>query len=149
MNEKKRLSAKEYLKQLEVLDMQINEDVMTLSEMKERASCTGGIDYSKPSVQTSAAGDRLCKDVVRYTDFDERINREVDQFVDAKNQIIQEIRELREKNYIQVLYKIYVQYKPVKIAAQEMRKSYSHTLDLHKKALKAFETAHPNLHYLT
>lgn len=149
MSEKKRLSAKEYLKQLEVLDMQINEDVITLSELKEQALCTGSLDYSRPSVQTSAVGDRLCRDIARYTDFDEHINREVDQFVDAKNQIIKEIRELREKNYIQVLTKIYVQYKSVKVASQEMRKSYSHTLDLHRKALKAFEKMHPNLHYLT
>ena len=149
MSEKKRLSAKEYLKQIEVLDMQINEDILILSELKEQAVCTGGFDYSRPSVQTSGVGDRLCRDVARYTDFDESINREVDQFVEAKNKIIREIRELREKNYIQVLYKIYVQYKSVKVAAQEMRKSYSHTLDLHRKALKAFEKAHPNLHYLT
>lgn len=144
-----KLSAKEYLKQLEVLDMQINEDVLLLSELKEQATCTGSFDYSKVRVQTSAVGDRLCNDVARYADFDEHINREVDQFVDAKNQIIREIRELRKKNYIQVLYKVYVQYKSVKVAAQEMRKSYSHTQELHRQALKAFETIHPNLHYLT
>ena len=144
-----KLSAKEYLKQLEVLDMQINEDVLLLSELKEQATCTGSFDYSKVRVQSSAVGDRLCNDVARYVDFDEHINQEVDQFVDAKNQIIREIRELRKKDYIQVLYKVYVQYKPVKIAAQEMRKSYSHTQELHRRALKSFETIHPNLHYLT
>ena len=145
----KQLSAREYLQQLEVLDMQINEDVTTLSEMKEQALCTGSLDYSRPSVQTSAVGDRLCRDVARYADFDEHINREIGQFVDARNQIIKEIRQLRVKNYIQVLYKVYVQYKSVKVAAQEMKKSYSHTVDLHNKALRAFEREHPNLHYLT
>ena len=149
MSEKKRLSAREYLMQLEVLDMQINEDVIILSELKERAMSTGSFDYSKPSVQTSAVGDRLCRDVARYTDYDEHINREIDQFVDAKNRIIREIRQLRKKNYIQVLYKVYVQYKTVKTAAQEMKKSYSHTVDLHNKALRAFEKVHPNLYYLT
>ena len=64
-----------------------------MSELKEQAVCTGGFDYSRPSVQTSGVGDRLCRDVARYTDFDESINREVDQFVEAKNKIIREIRE--------------------------------------------------------
>ncbi len=150
MSEKKKgLSAREYLKQLEVLDMQINEDLIELSDLKDGAMSAGGIDYCRERVQTSCVGDRLCSDVARYTDFDEHINTEVDRFVDIKRQIIREIRELREKNYIQVLTKIYVQYKSVKVASQEMRKSYSHTIDLHRKALKAFEKAHPNLHYLT
>ena len=51
----------------------------------------GGIDYSRDKVQTSPVGDKLCKDVVRYTMFDQHINEEIDQFVDAKKQIIKEI----------------------------------------------------------
>lgn len=150
MSEKKKgLSAREYLKQLEVLDMQINEDLIELSDLKDSAMSTGGIDYSRERVQTSAVGDRLCSDVARYTDFDEHINTEVDRFVDAKRQIIREIRELRDKNYIQVLTKIYVQFKTVKTASQEMRKSYNHVVNLHSKALKEFEKKYPNLHYLT
>lgn len=150
MSEKKKsLSAREYLKQLEVLDMQINEDLIELSDLKNSAMSTGSIDYSRDRVQTSTVGDRLCSDVARYTDFDEHINTEVDCFVDAKRQIIREIRELRDKNYIQVLTKIYVQFKSVKTTSQEMRKSYNHVVNLHSKALKEFEKKHPNLHYLT
>jgi hypothetical protein len=150
MSEKKKgLSAREYLKQLEVLDMQINEDLIELSDLKDSAMSTGGIDYSRERVQTSAVGDRLCSDVARYTDFDEHINEEIDQFVDAKKQIIKEIRGLRDKNMIQILTKVYVQFKTVKVASQEMRKSYNHVVNLHSKALKEFEKKHPNLHYLT
>ena len=150
MSEKKKgLSAREYLKQLEVLDMQINEDLIELSDLKDSAMSTGGIDYSRERVQTSAVGDRLCSDVARYTDFDEHINEEIDQFVDAKKQIVKEIRGLRDKNMIQILTKVYVQFKTVKVASQEMRKSYNHVVNLHSKALKEFEKKHPNLHYLT
>lgn len=66
-----------------------------------------------------------------------------------QKQIIQEIRGLRDKNDIQILTKVYVQYKTVKDAADEMRKSYSHTILLHKKALEKFERTYKNLHYLT
>ena len=81
--------------------------------------------------------------------FEEQINKEIDEFFDAKNQIIREIRGLHDKRYIQVLTKIYVQFKSVKNAAQEMKLSYSYTIDLHKQALEAFENAYDNLHYLT
>lgn len=147
--EKKSLSAEKYLSQLEIIDMQINQDIERLEEMKADAMSTGGIDYSRDRVQTSKVGDRLCSDIARYTDFDEKINAEIDRFVDAKEQIIREIRELRDVNYIQVLYKVYVQFKTVKVAAQEMKKSYSHTVHLHNQALKAFEELHPNRYYLT
>ena len=89
------------------------------------------------------------KDVVRYTMFDQHINEEIDQFVDAKKQIIKEIRGLRDKNMIQILTKVYVQFKTVKVASQEMKKSYSYTVELHNKALSAFEDTYKNLTYLT
>ena len=53
MSDQKKLSAREYLKQLEVLDMQINDDIATLSDMKMNVCSAGGIDYSRDKVQTS------------------------------------------------------------------------------------------------
>ena len=100
--EKKVLSARQYLSQLETIDMQINQDLERLEQMKADAYGTGGIDYSKERVQTSKVGDKLCSDVSRYITFNEQINAEIDRFVDAKEQIIKEIRGLHDKNFIQV-----------------------------------------------
>jgi hypothetical protein len=148
MSKEKKLSAKKYLEQLEIIDMQINQDIERLEEMKADAKSTGGIDYSRDRVQTSPRGDKLCADVARYIAFNDEINAEIDRFVDAKEQIIREIRELRDVNYVQVLFKVYVQFKSIKIAAVEMKRSYNFVLDAHKKALKAFEEMHENLTYL-
>ena len=79
----KRLSAKEYLEQLELIDENINQDLQRLSDMKTDAMKGGGIDYSKVRVQTSFSGWKMENDVVRYVSFDEHINREIDQFADA------------------------------------------------------------------
>lgn len=147
--EKKPLSAKKYLSQLELIDTQINQDIERLEEMKQSTMNISGIDYSKDRVQTSPVGDKLCSAVARYTAFDDEINAEIDRFVDAKEQIIREIRGLRDVNYIQVLYKVYVQFKTVRIAAQEMKKSYRYVVQVHNQALKAFEEMYKNLHYLT
>lgn len=149
MSEKKKyLTAKEYLCQLEMINEFINQDIERLSEMKLNAMSTGGIDYSRERVQTSAVGDRLCSDVVRYTELDAHINAQIDKFVDAKEQIIREIRELHNVEYIKILVKVYVQFKNLKITAAEMGKSYNHVIDAHKKALKSFEETHKNLKYL-
>ena len=145
---KKPLSAKVYLGQLALIDEQINQDIERLDELKQSARSTGSFDYSRERVQTSPVGDKLCSDVSRYVDLDNQINAEIDRFVDAKEQIIREIRGLRDVNYIKVLYKVYVQFKSVKVAAQEIGKSYHYTSELHKKALNAFEEQYENLYYL-
>ena len=120
MSEVKRtLTARQYLEQLEELDTNINQNLELLSEMKQAAMNPGGIDYSKERVQTSLSGDKLGSDVTRYVTFDEKINAEIDRFVDAKNQIISEIRGLHVNNYIQVLFKVYVQFKSIRQAAKE------------------------------
>lgn len=149
MSKMKKLTAKKYLEQLQELDTNINQNLERLAEMKTSATCTGGIDYSRERVQTSTSGDKLCNDVTRYLAFDDEINAEIDRFVNAKNQIISEIRGLHVNNYIQVLFKVYVQFKSIKAAASEMKMSYPYVREVHRKALEMFEKTYENLHYLT
>ena len=145
----KTLSAREYLGQLQELDTNINQYLELLDDMKNKTSSTCGIDYSAERVQTSPSGDSLCKAVTNYVDFNEQINREIDKFSDAKEQIIRQIRGLHNARYSQVLFKVYVQFKSLKVASGEMGMSYQYVRNLHKKALTRFEETYDNLHYLT
>lgn len=147
MNDKK-LTAKQYLDQLRVIDTKINQKMEELADLMTAATSTGAIDYSKDRVQTTphnAQENRICK----YVDLDAEINREIDEFVDIKHRVTKEIQELNVDYYIKILFKVYVQYKTVKDAADEIGLSYQYVRDLHKKALKAFEELHTDLHYLT
>ena len=147
MNDKK-LTAKQYLDQLRVIDTKINQKTEELADLMTAATSTGAIDYSKDRVQTSpqnAQENRICK----YVDLDAEINREIDEFVDIKHRVTKEIQELNVDYYIKILFKVYVQCKTVKDAANEIGLSYQYVRDLHKKALKAFEELHTDLHYLT
>ena len=144
----KTLSAREYLGQLEFLDTSINQDLERLNDMRINACSTGGIDYSDERVQTSPSGDSLCRQVTDYVAFDDEINAEIDRFVDAKNLIIKQIRGLHNNYFNQILFKVYVQFKSVKQASKEMKKSYNYTVELHNKALAAFEETYENLTYL-
>lgn len=144
----KTLSAREYLGQLEFLDTSINQDLERLNDMRINACSTGGIDYSDERVQTSPSGDSLCRQVTNYVAFDDEINAEIDRFVDAKNLIIKQIRGLHNNYFNQILFKVYVQFKSVKQASKEMKKSYNYTVELHNKALAAFKETYENLTYL-
>lgn len=148
MNNKK-LTARQYLEQLQELDTNINQDLERLEDMKTNACSTGGIDYSAERVQTSPSGDTLCKQVTNYVALNDEINAEIDRFSDAKEQIIKQIRGLHDARYSQVLFKVYVQFKTLKVASGEMGMSYQYVRNLHRAALARFEETYDNLHYLT
>ena len=79
MTKMRHLTALEYLSQLKILDIQIDQDIERLSEMKLNAIDGGVIDYSKERVQTSQSSDKLCKEVVNYVNYGEKINQEIDE----------------------------------------------------------------------
>ena len=149
MNEVKDLSAKQYLGQLEVIDTKIQQKLEELGTLMTDARSTGGIDYSRERVQTSHSGDPLGGLVTRYVALNEEINAEIDEFAAIRHRVIKEIQSLNNGDYIRVLFKMYVQYKSLKVIAGEMGRSYSYVRETHNKALTEFENRYHELHYLT
>lgn len=149
MSEKRSLSAKKYLGQLEVINTKLQQKAEELEVLKMDACSTGGIDYGKERVKTSCSGDSLGNAVTHYVALNDEINAEIGEFADIKHRVIKEIQSLNNSNYIKVLFKVYVQYKSLKIAADEMQMSYQYVRNIHKKALAAFESMYSDLHYLT
>lgn len=149
MSEKKKLSAKQYLSQLEIIDTKIQQKIEELEQLKQLMYSTGGIDYGKERVQTSKLGDALQKKVCNVVNMNEEINKEIDEFIDIKHKMTLEIQSLSESNYIKILFKVYVQFKTLKDAAAEIGISYQYARNVHNKALAAFEEKHKELYYLT
>ena len=131
------MTAEQYLQQIQILDVQIQQDIEQLDELKNRAKGVTAIRYDKDKVQTSPS-DRLCSDVCSIVTLDERITSEIDKLCDAKQLIIRQIRGLKDAVYIQILYKVYVQYKTLKVAGMEIGISYTTVLQKHRDALTVF-----------
>ena len=133
------MKAKEYLQQLKLLDVKIDQKLKQVGGLRQMAQATGALDYSKDRVQTSLSGDSLSNAVIRYLSLEEEVDRQIDQFVDMKNQIINQIQELKDVNYVQVLFKRYVEYKALEVIAVEMGYTYQYVRILHGHALQDFE----------
>lgn len=73
----------------------------------------------------------------------------MNRFADIKHQVVKEIQSLNNANHIQVLFKVYVQYKSLKAASNEMGMSYQYVRKIHQSALDAFKSMHPDMRYLT
>lgn len=140
------MKAKEYLQQLQRLDTVIDQKIKELDDLKAMSTCIGGFDYSKERVQTSPSGDApYTKTISRIIDLNEEINREIDNFVDKKHEIINQIQGLANTNHINLLFKRYIEYKRLEVISVEMNYTYQYTKELHGHALQEFERTYPNI----
>lgn len=135
----KRNRAKDYLKQVELLDIRINQKMKQRDELKALASELKSFDYSTEKVQSSGNPDGMSGKVSRYVDMEREIDTEIDNFVNLKDKIIREIQSLDDARYIIVLYMRYLNYKKFEEIAVELNYDYQHVRRLHGQALQAFE----------
>lgn len=143
------LSAEQYLGQLRVIDIQIQQDIRRLDEARHAASGMTAIQYDKDNVQTSPESNRLCLDVARYVELEKKLDAEIDRFCDIKNQLIGEIRALHTPKSVDVLYRKYVEFKTLAEIAEAIGLSYIQIKRVHNNALREFEERWPCRYWLT
>ena len=132
------MKAKEYLKQVKLLDVKIRQRKIELAGLKEDATCTGAFDYSSEKVQTSAKADSMSKKVAKYVDLEKEIHEDIERFTELKHKVIGQIHMLDEPKYINVLFMKYIEYKDLKEIAKELDYSYGRIKHIHGFALEAF-----------
>lgn len=135
------MKPKEYLQQVQKLDVMINQKIAEKSELRKFDGVLG-IDYSGDKVQSSPKGDApFTKSVERIIDLEKEIDDMIDQYVNLKDQIINEIQSLSNVTYIEILYKRYIKYKKLEVIAVELGYSYQYVRVMHGYALQEFEKA--------
>lgn len=135
------MKPKEYLQQVQKLDVMINQKIAEKSELRKFDGVLG-IDYSGDKVQSSPKGDApFTKSVERIIDLEKEIDDMIDQYVNLKDQIINEIQSLSNVTYIEILYKRYIKYKRLEVIAVELGYSYQYVRVMHGYALQEFEKA--------
>lgn len=132
------MTAKEYLSELQTMKTKIGQ----LQEQRQMylemaTSMTAAVNPVK--VQTSRMTDRMGDNVSKAADIGTKIDEEINALFWKRQEVIKQIQSLRNADYMQILFKVYVQEKNIKQASAEMQRSYNYVLGIHKKALKAFE----------
>jgi len=141
------VKAKEYLQQLPVLDMKINLKLKELEALKVKLIGVGGVDYSNDRVQTSPQNAANFTEILHNIEcLENEINTDIDKLVNKRHCIINQINELQNVQYIEILYKRYVEYKDLKKIAKEMEYTYDYIRKIHVKALQNFEKRHTIAH---
>ena len=138
------MKAKEYLKQIEILDKKINNRIRELYEIKSRTLGLKAISYDKVSVQGSGAADKMAEQVARWIDIEKEINRLTDRLINEKHKIIGEIERLSDPRHIELLMMRYVECMTFEDIARSMNYDVRWIYSLHGSALQEFERVHFN-----
>lgn len=105
-------------------------------------ACSVSVSNEKEKVQTSADKDRLGSTVAKIIDLERETNALVDNFIDKRNHIIEQIDSMEDSNMYHVLSARYVSNKNFDDIAKEMFYSRMQVNRIHGKALLEFEKAY-------
>lgn len=133
------MKAKEYLMQIEILSVKIEQKKQRAKEYRDLALCSGGFDYSKERVQTSNLGGQIEDRIIRYVSLESEITENIFMLQQMKDKITGEIHNLNNSDYIILLYKRYVECKTLGQISKDMHYSYDRIRHMHGKALMEFE----------
>lgn len=141
------MTAKEYLQQLQRLDIMINHKIQEKADLKASLTYLSSPNLSQERVQGGEPirDARFTKKSIKLISLEQEIDETIDEFVDLKHKIIVQIHRLQNSNHSTLLYKRYVENKRLKDIATEMNYTYQYIRELHDCALKEFERSYTNL----
>ena len=131
------MKAKDYLNQIQLMDIKIDQRIEELKEMRERISVLTGIDYSKDRIQaTPTTGNKQIEELV---DFERTVLDMINHETRLKHKVIGEIQQLNNPIYVDLLYKRYVKYQDLQDIAEDTKYTYNYICTIHGDALNEFQ----------
>ena len=128
------MTTEQYLKQIIELDMQIQDELEEIHNLRCMIGISsGGNDGER--VQSSSNKDKVGALAVKIVDME----RKVDDLVDKRFKITEQIKNMPDSTSRAILTKVYILGKCYKIVSSEINVSYRHFLRLNDKAICEFE----------
>jgi len=128
------VKAIDYLKQIEVMDAKINSNIEELAQLEALATKTTSV-LGGERVQSSGSQDKMADCVVKIVNMQAELNRQIDEYIDFKNQARDVINEC-DADCLTLLKKRYFLYKRWEEIAVEMNFTYQWVAGgLHQRAL--------------
>ncbi len=131
------MTPKKYLEQVQVLEVKINlKKDQILEERTKAESCTAVLSER---VQTSPCGDSLPKIINKICEFENDMDKLIDEQIDLKREIISKFDKMSNSDHIQILEMKYLKGNNLVEIAAEMGYSYSQIKRKHGWALEEFK----------
>lgn len=131
------MEAKEFLRQYRKYEIMLENKTTELIQCKESITNITA-KWGGDKVQGSRNPHRMEDTIAKYIDYEKEINRNIDEMLAVKKDIIDVIEKL-DTNQYNVLHKMYIQRLSFKEIAFDCRKSESWATTIHGQALKAVQ----------
>lgn len=132
------MTTKEYLGQISRLNRMINNKLTEIAQIKDMAASISA-PQSGERVQTTPNFDKIGTKYAKIDEMERKIDGMVDELVDKKEKIIQQIDSMEDENTYNILFARYIEKKTFEVIATEMKYSWRQVVRLHGTALKQFE----------
>nr|DAV94229.1 MAG TPA: Protein of unknown function (DUF1492) [Caudoviricetes sp.] len=132
------MTTKEYLGQISRLNRMINNKLTEIAQLKDMAVSISA-PQSGERVQTTPNFDKIGTRYAKIDEMERKIDGMVDELVDKKEKIIQQIDSMEDENTYNILFARYIEKKTFEVIATEMKYSWRQVVRLHGTALKQFE----------
>lgn len=137
------MKTQDYLRQLERLDHMIQNKLSEIIQLKHIAMSIT-IEPKEVNIQTSSDKDRMGNAVARLVDLEKETNNLVNEYIDKRKHIIEQIDSIKDTNMYHVLSERYIARKDLSVIAVEMGYSFKQICRIHGNALKEFENMYGN-----
>ena len=132
------MTTKEYLGQISRLNRMINNKLTEIAQLKDMEVSISA-PQSGERVQTTPNFDKIGTKYAKIDEMERKIDGMVDELVDKKEKIIQQIDSMEDENTYNILFARYIEKKTFEVIATEMKYSWRQVVRLHGTALKQFE----------
>ena len=132
------MTTKEYLGQISRLNRMINNKLTEIAQLKDMAASISA-PQSGERVQTTPNFDKIGTRYAKIDEMERKIDGMVDELVDKKEKIIQQIDSMEDENTYNILLARYIEKKTFEVIATEMKYSWRQVVRLHGTSLKQFE----------
>lgn len=132
------MEAKDYLKQVEKLDLRIKNKLIEQQQWRDIAlGITANMDGER--VQSSGGKSKMSDAIEKCVDMEQEIDALIDKLIDIKKEVIQVLEEVNNPTWYDLLHKIYIQYKSYTDISDELSKSYDWVKVNHKRAIRVVQ----------
>lgn len=116
----------------------INNKLTEIAQLKDMVVSISA-PQSGDRVQTTPNFDKIGTKYAKIDEMERKIDGMVDELVDKKEKIIQQIDSMEDENTYNILFARYIEKKTFEVIATEMKYSWRQVVRLHGTALKQFE----------
>ena len=129
------MEAKEFLRQVEKLDVQIANKLIEKNQWREIAlGITANMEGER--VQSTGSKSKMADAINKCVDMEAEIDRMVDILIETKKEVIQAIEQLDSPIEYNVMHMRYIQFKDLQQIADHYGKEYGWVTTTHGRALK-------------